>query len=70
MSFGIPGSSSSRQVLEFMSVRSRRGGIGSVGDSGGEASKVVEVGVCRTGGEGKWFRDLDALRLVVCCSVR
>ena len=55
---GRPGSSSERQVLEFMRTR----GGSSVGDCGGDASKTGGWGAVRGGGEGKCPKERDERR--------
>jgi len=69
----MPGSSS-RQVLLFIRVVSRREGVmGSVGESGGLASKAGRGLMRVVGGFGKWFREREARRAVCCgccCSER
>jgi hypothetical protein len=61
-----PGSSSSLQVLEFIRVRPRLVGAGSVGDRGGDASKLLGVALdVRVGGDGKCPIEREGRRLAV-----
>lgn len=61
-----PGSSSSRQVLEFIRRGRPKAGAGFVGDAGGDASKLCDgVADGRAGGEGKCPIEREGRRLLL-----